>query len=206
MIDITRPIHPDMAIYPGNPEVAIRPIREAQGTTSALSEISLGSHTGTHMDTLLHIDPAGSGPEAYGLERCIGPSEVVAVADSCAVITGSDLPTTSRERVLIKTKNSQKDIDVFDEDFAALDESAAEELIRRGVRLVGIDGPSIKKRGVADRVHELLLRADILVIEGMYLREATPGPYMLVCLPLSVSRIDGVPVRAILASNGEIDY
>lgn len=206
MIDITRPIHSGMAIYPGNPSVRIGTIREAKGDTSALSEISIGSHTGTHMDAMLHIASGGTGIEAYSLEQFIGDCDVIEVSSNLNVITAQDLPEPSRDRVLLKTKNSSLDIDVFDPEFIAIDESAAREIVRRGVRLIGIDGPSIKKKGVKDRVHEILLAAGIVIIEGLYLKEVKPGVYTLLCLPMRLSHVDGAPVRAILAPQRKIDY
>lgn len=201
LIDISRPIHEAMAIYPGNPEVHIHAIRKADVGVSALSEIAFGSHTGTHIDTLLHIDAQGSGAEVYSLDQYIGDAEVVEIDSTIESISAKDLPVTTSERVLLRTKNSQGDIDTFDPGFVALTEDGAEELIRRGVRLVGIDGPSIKKKGVSDRVHELFLTNTIVVVEGLWLKDVDPGRYTLMCLPLSIPHVDGLPVRVVLDSN-----
>ncbi len=206
LIDISRPIHNDMAIYPGNPNVAITQERPASEGVSGLSALSLGSHTGTHIDTLLHIDPNGSGSEAYALEQFIGEAQVVVIEDHVTSISGTDIPPTSAKRVLLKTNNANTDIDEFDPNFTALTEDGAQELIRRGVVLVGIDGPSIKKKGVSDRVHELLLRNSIIIIEGLWLKDVQSGMFTLLCLPLPVFGIDGVPVRAVLDSGEKIDY
>ncbi len=206
IIDITRPIHSGMAIYPGNPNVRIETLREAQDGKSALSQITVGSHTGTHIDAMLHIQPGSTGPEVYSFDQLIGKAEVIEIPDFTSTISAQDLPATSQERLLIKTRNSKMGIDAFDPEFTALDEGAAEELVRRGIRLIGIDGPSIKKKGVSDRVHEVLLQANIVIIEGLYLKEVKSGTYTLICLPLPLSHIDGVPVRAVLDLAGEIDY
>src|SRR3989344_3536809 len=129
MIDITRPIRSGMAIYPGNPDVRIETLREAQDGKSALSEILIGSHTGTHIDAMMHIHPDGAGPEVYSLDQLVGRADVAEVSDALYVITAQDLPNTSQERLLIKTRNSKADIDIFDPEFTALDETAAQELI-----------------------------------------------------------------------------
>lgn len=205
-IDISRPIHAGMAIYPDNPPVLVTVVRDASATTSALSTISLGSHTGTHIDTLLHIDSQGVGAESYGLEQLIGKAQVVEIDSAVSSISASDIPETTAERVLIKTKNSETNIDVFDPEFVALNESGAEELIRRGVVLVGIDGPSIKKKGISDKVHELFLRNTIVVIEGLWLQNTNPGIYNLTCLPMPLFGTDGVPARVVLDSIDKIDY
>lgn len=198
LIDISRTIHVGMAIYPNNPAVSIRTIQKAGEHTSALSEIAFGSHTGTHIDALSHIDPMGSGIDAYSLDQLVGPCDVIEIAHDVSVIHEVDLSQTTTSRVLIKTSNSSRNPDEFDPDFVALAEDAAQELVRRGVRLVGIDALSIKKKGVKDRVHEVLLRAGICILEGLYLADAPAGSHELICLPLPVIGIDGVPARAIL--------
>ncbi len=187
-----------MAIYPNNPPVSIRNIQKASNGVSALSEITLGSHTGTHIDAPLHIDPVGLGPEVFALDQFVGSCDVVDITQDVSVIHAADIPQTTSPRVLFKTQNSSGEINVFDPDFTALAEDAAEELIRRGVRLIGIDALSIKKKGVKDRVHELFLKSNIVIIEGLWLHNVTPGPYELICMPLSIAGIDGVPARAIL--------
>lgn len=201
LIDISRPIRNGMVVYPGNPSVQIGVVREASEGVSGLSTITFGSHTGTHIDTLLHIDPAGTGSEAYSLDQYIGGAEVVEIDRGLTSISAKDLPASSSDRVLLKTRNSDADPDVFDPDFAALTEDGANELIRRGVRLVGIDGPSIKKKGVQDKVHEIFLKQGVVIVEGLLLKDVTPGMYTLMCLPLPIFHADGVPCRAVLDSN-----
>lgn len=198
LIDISRTIHSKMAIYPNNPPVSIRSIQKANENASALSEITLGSHTGTHIDALSHIDPMGSGVDAYSLDQFVGPCDVIAITHDISVIHEVDLSSTTAERVLIKTRNSSTNPDEFDPDFVALAEDAAKELVRRKIRLVGIDGPSIKKKGIQDSVHALFLTAGIVVLEGLYLADVSAGRYELMCLPMPIAGIDGVPVRAIL--------
>lgn len=198
LIDITRPIHSSMVIYPHNPPVSIRAVQRAGVEESGLSEVSFGSHTGTHIDALSHIDPDGWGVEHYTLETYIGSCDVVDVSSVVSVIHASDIPPTTSPRILFKTRNSSVDLHSFDPDFVALAEDAAEELIRRGTQLVGIDALSIKKKGVKDRVHELLLRNSICIVEGLSLGSVAAGTYELMCLPLSIPGIDGAPVRAIL--------
>lgn len=198
LIDISRPIHPAMALYPNNPGVSIRTVQKANGDASGLTEISLGSHTGTHIDALSHIEATGWGVEAYSLEQLVGPCEVVEIPNDVSVIHEIDIPPTTSSRVLLKTRNSSQNVDTFDPDFTALSEDAAQCLIRRGVALIGIDGPSIKKKGAKDRVHQMLLEKKICIIEGLYVRDVEPGNYELICLPMAVSGIDGSPVRAIL--------
>lgn len=199
LIDISRPIHPSMAIYPNNPGVEFENIQKASIEQSGLTRLSLGSHTGTHIDALSHIDPSGSGIESFALDQYVGDVEVVDIPSDVSVITAQHIPSTSASRIIFKTANSNFPVDEFRPDFVALDESAAQELVRRNVVLVGIDALSIKKKGVRDKVHELLLHANVVIIEGLYLGGVRAGTYHLTCLPLAISGIDGVPARAVLA-------
>lgn len=194
--DITRPIHPGMSIYPGNPDVVFEKTTEARAGKSGLTRLSLGSHTGTHIDALAHIRAGAAGIEIYDWETLVGKAQVVEVI-APETITAADLPPTQEKRVLLKTRNSNQP-ETFDPTFVALAEDAARELKRRGVRLVGIDGPSIKKRGVQDNVHAILLEAGIVILEGLTLKEVPAGVFELLCLPLKIHGIDGVPVRAVL--------
>jgi len=197
LIDLTRPIQAGMAVYPGNPAVTFENVQAASATTSALTKISLGSHTGTHLDAPSHIDPNGKGTGMYSLEQLCGPCEVIDVRTATRVILAADLPATTAPRVLIKTANSDGNINEFIPDFVALADTAAQELLKRGVKVVGIDAWSIKKKGVRDNVHKLLLDAGVAVIEGLWLNGVQPGAYQLYCLPLRVD-LDGTPVRAVL--------
>ena len=79
----------------------------------------------------------------------------------------------------------------------ALDDSAAEECVRRGLKLVGLDALSIRKRGTKNQVHETLIDDGIVVLEGVWLADVEAGEYELICMPLKVD-LDGAPVRAAL--------
>lgn len=198
IIDITRPIHAGMALYPGNPGVVFEQVAKAAADSSALTKISLGSHTGTHIDAPSHIKAGADGTAAYDLEPMIGPAEVIELKlKDQKIILAEDLPEITAERVVIKTRNSDGDPNVFDPDFVALDESAAQRLVDSGVQLIGIDGPSIKKKGVRDRVHAILLDANVIVLEGLWLANVSPDTYELLCLPLAVD-LDGAPARVVL--------
>lgn len=201
LIDITREITPDMAIYPNNPEVAFELVQEAGEGKNALSRVTLGTHTGTHIDTPRHIHADGEGALTYSLEQMNGACEVVDLTHVKSVITSEDIPPDKGgeggSRVLFKTHNSAGDPNVFDDDFVALDDSAAEELVSRGVKLVGLDALSIRKRGTKNRVHETLIDAGIVIVEGLRLADVAAGQYELLCLPIKWN-LDGAPARVVL--------
>lgn len=188
-----------MPIYPGDPKVSLETVRRAIGTATALSQLHLGSHTGTHIDAPLHINDHGKGTASYTLDQLNGEVVVYDYTHVSQVISARDLPRKLPTRIIFKTKNSQAPIDTFDPSFVALDESAASILAQKKVTLVGTDGPSIKKKGVKDQTHQILLNTGVIILEGLWLPHVTAGTYNLVCMPLPIDA-DGAPVRAALFS------
>lgn len=196
-IDITRTIHLGMAIYPNNPPVTMLQVQAAGAGKNALSQVTLGTHTGTHIDTPAHIHAGGAGALTYTLEQMNGTCEVVDVAQLPSVISAADIPPTTQSRILFKTRNSAGDQNTFTDDFVALDDSAAAECVRRGITVVGLDALSIRKRGTKNQVHETLINNGIVIIEGLWLADVEPGEYELLCLPIKWD-LDGAPARVVL--------
>jgi len=183
-----------MPVYPGNPHVIIKP---KKGATSMHSEITFGSHTGTHLDVPKHVFKNGWGIEKASLAKLIGPCRVIDMTGCKDAIGTSDLK--KGERLLLKTKNSARGFKKFYNDYAYLDGDAAEYLLAFKPALVGIDSLSIKQRGSPDnRPHTALLQKGVLIVEGLNLRSVSAGAYELVCLPLLFTGLDGSPARAIL--------
>lgn len=186
-----------MAIYPNNPDVDFEQTQGASRGKNSLTRMTFGTHTGTHIDTPAHIHEGAAGALSYKLDQMNGKCEVVDLSKLDSVITADDIPQTNQDLVIFKTKNSAADIDEFDDDFVALDDSAAEECVRRGLKLVGLDALSIRKRGTKNQVHETLIDDGIVVLEGVWLADVEAGEYELICMPLKVD-LDGAPVRAAL--------
>jgi len=199
IIDITVPLRAGMVVYEGDPEVQLERVHSIEaGDIANNSRLDFGVHSGTHIDAPVHFIPGAPAAEELPLEPLLGPACVV---DATAVdgnldadaLRTLDLPRT--ERILFKTRNSRLwELDRFSPDFVHLTESGAEELVDRGVRLVGLDYLSI---GDPD-AHRALLGAHVVAVEGLDLRDVEPGEYELVCLPLKVVGSDGAPARAIL--------
>jgi len=107
-------------------------------------------------------------------------------------------------RVLFKTRNSlywQENKAGFQPDFVGISEDGALELVNRGIKLVGIDYLSIAPYKRSRPTHEVLLKAELVVIEGVDLSQVKPGEYRLYCLPLKLSQTDGAPARVLLAED-----
>ena len=199
IIDISIRLTASTIIYPGNPTVEIQEVR---GASSTHSRITLGSHTGTHIDAPRHVFPDRGGVDVFTLSQLVGPAIVVDCTNAIEKITRQDLENAGVEkgaRVLLKTQNSLRGFDSFYDDYVYLDGDCAEWLAETGVTLVGIDYLSIKQRGSSDhRPHTALLERDIVILEGIDLSHVEAGEYTLCCLPLSLPGLDGAPARAVL--------
>jgi arylformamidase len=203
-IDVTVTLHDGMVHWPDNPPVSItRQLDISKGDAANVSMLSMGSHTGTHMDAPLHFVPEGKGLDEMELEATMGPARVIEIDDPVAVTADAleDHVPEAGERILFKTRNSDRPwVDQpFNEDFVYVSAGAAAHLAARGVRVVGVDYLSVggfKSDGV--ETHTALLEAGIWVIEGLDLSRVSAGEYELICLPLKILRSDGAPARAIL--------
>lgn len=202
--DVTWPVANGMIGYPGNPEVRIAPHSEVRSGASAnVSLLTLGSHTGTHVDAPKHFDDAGVGVDLLPLDALIGPAVVLAFDDAVGAIGPEHLEQhdlLGRTRVLLKTGNSAlQQRDEFVRSYTYLAPEGAKWLVERGVELVGIDYLSIEQfRSGHHRTHRTLLAHDVVIVEGLALGTIAPGPYRLICLPLRLAGLDGAPARAVL--------
>jgi len=205
-IDISVPLKNGMVTWPGDPELTIeRTSNIEKGDKVNLSHLSLGSHTGTHMDAPLHFLQDGEGLDKIPLTTLIGPARVIAIQDPVSVKPNELIPhqVERGERILFKTHNSDQNWATrpFLENFVFLSTEAAHFLAERKVQIVGVDYLSVggyKKNGY--EVHTALLKASIWIIEGLDLSRVQQGRYELICLPIRIADSDGAPARAILRS------
>jgi arylformamidase len=201
--DVTVPISKELIIYPGDPPVRIER-KSTIGKTGAkanVSRYSFGSHTGTHIDPPFHFIENGVTVDKLPLELLMGRARVVEIShpiiDESAL---SEFDFTVDVRILFKTRNSYLwNEKKFVQDFVYITPGAARVLVDNGIKLVGIDYLSVEKFGAEEaETHLTLLGANIVIIEGLDLREVEPRDYDLVCLPLKIKDGDGAPARVIL--------
>jgi arylformamidase len=190
-----------MPIYRGNPGFEIHlDSAIAEGATANVSKVTMGAHSGTHVDGQRHFFDDGTGADALPLDAMLGPAVVVELPGigqgpiDEAALRGAGIPEGT-ERLLLKTPNSQLwEQDEFTHDFARLDGSGARYALSIGLRLIGIDYLSI---GDPD-AHRELLGNGVVAVEGLDLREVEAGPYELYCLPIRLVGSDGAPARVAL--------
>jgi arylformamidase len=203
LIDVSVPLRQGLPTFPNNPEFELQPLKRiADGGSSNVSRLVLGTHTGTHVDAPRHFFDEGAGVDGLALNLLIGRARVVEI-NKRGPITADDLAAAGlREdfRILFRTPNSALwNSTVFHEDYAHLTEAGARYLVEQGVKLVGIDYLSIeqfKKAGAP--AHRTLLSNGVIIIEGLNLADAEPGMYEMYCLPLLVVGGDGAPARVVL--------
>ncbi len=203
-IDASLSLVNGMAYWPGNPPFRTQRVKDLKrGDHSNVSLLSLGSHTGTHMDAPVHFLKGGKGIDAMPYEASNGPARVLWIPGRGEI--SADALERHRirrgERLLLKTANSTRLAKRrrFTKDFVHLSTQACELLARRGVRCVGVDYLSVGGYHTnGGEVHRLLLGAGIWIIEGLDLSRVSSGRHELACLPLKIAGGDGAPARALL--------
>ena len=205
--DVSLPISPRMLTWPGDPPVEVVPAhRIARGDAANVSELRLGSHTGTHVDPPFHFIDGAPTIEQLPLDVLMGGATVVEIARSTGTIGPQDLEAAGLPdgvtRVLFKTGNSalwsSPDLE-FPAEYVSISPEGATWLVERGIRLVGVDFLSVERRGSPGHpTHVTLLGAGVVIIEGLDLSAVEPGGYRLVCLPIKVLGGDGAPARVVL--------
>lgn len=186
-----------MRLYPGDPPLAISLASDpSRGDSVRITRLSMGVHTGTHVDAPNHLPGSGGGGsrrmgvEGLPLVAMIGPALVVQAPRS-RPMRPSDLGAAIRKGGRILFRGSP-----------ILQEDTARELVGRGVLLVGTDGLSIdpagRSAGSALPAHRLLLRAGVVLLEGLRLARARAGRCWMIALPLLIPGSDGAPARVVL--------
>ena len=203
--DITLTVSSDLPTWPDDPSVVLeRTNKIEEGANANVSRLDMGVHTGTHVDAPFHFLQEGIGIDQIALKTLTGRAYVLHLPEveliTAQVLEESAIPPRTR-RVLFKTRNSkywERGETDFQTDFVGLSANAAEYLVGRGVKLVGVDYLSVAPFKQSRPTHEILLEAGIVIVEGLDLTEVNQGRYTLYCLPLKLKDTDGAPARAIL--------
>jgi arylformamidase len=208
--DVTVPISEGVPIYSGDPAVRIEsPSTIAVGDGANVSHLCFGAHTGTHVDAPNHFIEGTRRLHELELDKLVGRCTVVEIDAVVTAVLPEHLPPMEGvERILFKTRNSLFWNDTssgFREDFTYITPEAARILADKPLKLVGIDYLSVEKFGSTDfATHITLLEREIVILEGLDLRDVPAGNYEIVCLPLKYigGTGDGAPARTILRDEG----
>lgn len=207
-IDLTNTIENGMTVYVGDPVPKISSFRRLARDGVNVSRISLGSHTGTHVDAPSHFIRGGKAVDDLPVESFVGEAVVIDFSRKQAgsAITSSDLERHSTKIrrgliVLLYTGFSKRWRDPSARrKFTYLGGDAAGWLVKKGVKAVGIDYLSVEAFGAKHPVsHVTLLSHGIPIIESLNrnLSKLVGRRILFVCLPLKLGGLDGAPSRAI---------
>ena len=197
-IDATEPIRDALPAWPGDPSTILRPL--APRGPFRVSKLSLSTHAGTHVDAPRHWRGFRGSVDAIRADVLAGPA-VVARSRARELVTADDLAHALERRpvrLLVRTRNSDNEFAdlVRSGRFVALSPDAALAALRAGVRLLGVDGPSVDPASSRDwPVHRLFLGAGRVLLEGLRLRAVRAGACELMALPLRLEGGDGAPAR-----------
>ncbi|WP_437484317.1 cyclase family protein [Sorangium sp. So ce1014] len=201
-LDVSVPIRNGMVHWPDNPDVEIVQTHHLErGDPATVSRLSLGVHTGTHVDAPAHFIRRGAGVDRIPLDRLIGPARVLDLGEADRIRPAhlARVELHPGDRVLFKTRNSRTwDDPRFRSDYTYLSLDAARHLVERGVWTVGIDYLSIGGMDDGAETHQILLAAGVCVIEGLDLSRVEHGWYDFVGLPIRLEDLDGAPARVVL--------
>jgi len=205
IIDLSLPLKPELPYWPGSKGIRLNPVkRMADGDEENLSRLDSDVHTGTHVDAPWHYVENGHTVDHLPLDVLIGPAFVSFLPEVSQITAGDlsaiKLPPNTR-RLLLRTRNSElwaRGVTNFKEDYVALTADAAQWVVDRGIRLIGVDYLSVQRYIDSPLTHRILLEADVIIIEGLNLDGVQPGRYELICLPIRLVGADGAPARAIL--------
>lgn len=197
--DLTRTIDPGMQVYPGDPEPKLEPRSTIESDGARVTKITLGSHTGTHVDARSHFLPKGSGVDGEPLDKFVGEAVIIDASDRQGEgITAKDLDRHKVKRndiMLFYTGTGDRRTD-----FTYLEVPAAEWIVKHAARCVGIDTLSVEKYGRKDApVHKMLLANNTGIVENLTnLKQFVGKRLFFACLPLPLKGVDGSPARAVL--------
>lgn len=198
--DITQKLRPSLPVWPGDTAFEqARTWQMEEGSPVNVSALTLSTHSGAHADAPLHYSQTAPDIASVDLEPYLGECLVVDARGVGDLIEVADLPHLhSADRVLFRTFERFPQ-DEWDNDTTAIAPATIEWLGVQGVKLVGIDGPSIDPQSSKTMdAHKAVLKHDIRVLEGLVLDDVAEGRYELIALPLPIEGGDASPVRAIL--------
>ncbi|TVX87054.1 cyclase family protein [Paenibacillus agilis] len=199
--DISMTIDENVQVYKNKEEKKpiIRNVQNFSNAKAYESRIDIDVHCGTHVDAPLHMIENGETIETIGLDKLVGNARVVDLTHVEGGIGRKDLEPFGLQRgdwVLLKTRNSLSE--EFDFEFVYLAEDGAQYLIELGVTGVGTDGLGIERAQPEYTTHRPLFNNNVIIVEGLRLKEVEQGTYFMVIAPLKLTGIEAAPARALL--------
>jgi len=211
IIDVSLPIGPDLLVWPGDPAVDITPRSQiSKGDPANVSELRMGTHTGTHVDPPVHFVSGAPGMDRVPVDLLVGECVVADARGLRGQLGPADLDAlkvpAGATRVLLKSDNSEiwRHLPAaFPDEYVCLSPEGAKWVAAAGIKLLGVDFLSVEQKGAPGHpTHVELLSKGVVIVEGLNLGDVEPGEYMLAVLPLKIVNGDGGPARAVLIESG----
>jgi kynurenine formamidase len=225
IIDITIPISPFTKVFPGDPKPAIDRICTLEKEGCAVSKLTLGSHTGTHVDAPSHVLENGLPVDKLELESLMGMAlildfsslegaltadflekafENTEISENISILLLKTVDTARKQKCAhdinnLNEKSGKKELHPLEFNPVYLDESAAAWIVEKKLKTIGIDTFSVDNfHSEALPAHKILLSGDVNIVECLKLSSVDVGIYFFLCLPLKIEGCDGAPARALL--------
>ncbi|MDN4594541.1 arylformamidase [Polycladomyces subterraneus] len=199
-LDISQPLSNDIAVWPGDTPFSFALSWTMEHGSVNVGKLTMSTHTGTHVDAPFHFDDTGHKVMELDIEVFVGPARVIDVSPHASVgaeeLAAYDLEGV--KRLLLRTR-SASDPTVFPATITYMRPDAADYLHEKGVRLLGVDVPSVDPLDSKElAAHHELLKCGIYILENVVLDQVRPGDYELIAVPLALQDADASPVRALL--------
>jgi len=199
--DVTMPITHDIQVYKNNPDTKpkVKQVATFKANGYYESELTINLHTGTHLDYPLHMIENGNNSNHESLTDLITDVKVFDVSyltESIDLNSIRKFDINENDFILFKTKNSYSE--EFLPDFTYLASDSAKYLRDKKIKGVGIDGLGIERSQTNHPTHLALLGNEIIIIEGLRLKEVKQGVYKMICLPLKIKNVEATPARIVL--------
>ncbi|MBJ9664206.1 arylformamidase [Burkholderia gladioli] len=200
--DISPAISPATPVWPGDTEVAVERVwRMEAGSPVNVARLTLSPHTGAHADAPLHYDAEGAPIGAVPLDAYLGACRVIDCLGSAPAVAPGRIAAALAgcpPRVLLRTYANAPQ-QAWDSAFCAVEAATIDLLAAHGVRLVGIDTPSLDpQESKTMDAHRRVRAHGMAILEGLVLDAVPAGDYELIALPLKFATLDASPVRAVL--------
>ncbi|WP_250492692.1 arylformamidase [Caballeronia sp. GAWG1-1] len=204
LLDISPPISTDTPVWPGDTPVGIERVwRMEAGSPVNVARLTLSPHTGAHADAPLHYDEHGAAIGEVPLDTYLGACRVVHCIGAAPLVLPEHIADfldddNAPPRILLRAYASAP-LDTWDSAFCAVAPATIDLLAARGVKLIGIDTPSLDpQESKTMDAHRRIRAHGMAILEGLVLDAVAPGDYELIALPLKFSTLDASPVRAVL--------
>lgn len=205
IFDISINISKDAIYYPDDDYFKISKISDLNNNDiCTTNKLEMSTHTGTHLDFPSHFIKNGKNIEDFHINHFFFKAIIITIENNEYIEKKNfiNYNLSNIDAVLFKTKNSINGLvtdSKFTQNYIYLKEDAADYLVEKKIKLVGIDYLSIEKYNSNDYyIHNVLLKNNILILESINLKDIIENEYLLICLPLKIKNCEASPVRAVL--------